>query len=128
MRRPSCQDTKAEVILADGRRVFYGGNLDRPELGGRVIEYLNADVILILFSLVDPSSLSNVFEKWYQELKAQPSIDITNRHHQPPSTSIPIVLVRSFDRPPAPRPAGCPHSFALTRPRHGALRSGRRRT
>ena len=56
----------------------------------RPLSYPNTDVFLIAFSVVNPSSLSNVYEKWYQELKAQTSIDITK---------IPIVLVQL--RPPA---------------------------
>ena len=62
----------------------------------RPLSYPNTDVFLIAFSVVNPSSLSNVYEKWYQELKAQTSIDITK---------IPIVLVQL--PPPARRLALC---------------------
>ena len=50
----------------------------------RPLSYPSTQVFLIAFSIVNPSSLSNVFEKWYQELKTQTSIDIT---------TIPIILV-----------------------------------
>ena len=37
----------------------------------RPLSYPNTDVFLIAFSVVNPTSLSNVNEKWYQELKTQ---------------------------------------------------------
>ena len=71
----------------------------------RPLSYPNTDVFLIAFSVVNPSSLSNVYEKWYQELKAQTSIDITK---------IPIVLVQL--PPPGTRPTSRSVRRALSAP------------
>lgn len=80
---PTVFDNYSTDVLVDGRCVRLSlwdtaGQEDYEKL--RPLSYPNTDVFLLCFSLVNPTSLKNVFEKWSPEL----------RHY---AKKVPVILV-----------------------------------
>jgi len=80
---PTVLDSYSANVMVDGKPVQLGlwdtaGEEDYDRL--RPLSYPQADVVLVLFSVVNQSSLNNVASKWIPEI----------RHHLP---EVPVLLV-----------------------------------